>query len=127
MVQVNVQVRRYEIFVKKKHIFVCRLNGFPLDSCQLLASSLLNLIHNCYWRGIQNDGCVSADENELAEACLETLSVSKLYGKGILTYQYQHSHNFRVENVSFTSNLCCVFEDYFIVSYNVRGPTVIRL
>lgn len=58
------------------NIFVCRLNGFPLDSCQLLASSLLNLIHNCYWRGIQMDGCVSADENELAEACLETLSVS---------------------------------------------------
>ncbi|XP_037040753.1 importin-13 [Bradysia coprophila] len=51
-----------------------KLNGFPLDSCQLLASSLLNLIHNCYWRGIQSDGCMSADENELAEACLEALS-----------------------------------------------------
>ncbi|KAJ6635779.1 Importin-13 [Pseudolycoriella hygida] len=51
-----------------------KMNGFPLDSCQGIASSLLNLVHNCYWHGIQGDGCMSADENELADACLETLA-----------------------------------------------------
>lgn len=79
MVQVCCAVVGTNFFAGMKTCFLftrCRLNGFPLDNCQLLASSLLNLIHNCYWRGIQSDGCMSADENELAEACLETLSVS---------------------------------------------------
>lgn len=51
-----------------------RMEGFPLDKCQFLATSLLKLVNKCYWNSAPSDGCMSAEENELTEACLETLA-----------------------------------------------------
>lgn len=52
-----------------------RNDAFPLDKCQYLATYLLKLINKCYWNCTESDGCMSADENELSESCLETLTV----------------------------------------------------
>ncbi|GAB0088696.1 Importin-13 [Sergentomyia squamirostris] len=49
-------------------------NGHPMDSCLKFAETLLKLVNKCYWSCVQGDGCMTADENELAEVCLETLS-----------------------------------------------------
>lgn len=48
---------------------------FPLDTCTSLASSMVKLVKKCYWNCIAGDGCLSAEENELTEWCLETLTV----------------------------------------------------
>lgn len=52
-----------------------RSDGFPLDKCQFLTTSLLKLVNKCYWNSAPSDGCMSAEENELTEACLDTLTV----------------------------------------------------
>ncbi|XP_055715027.1 importin-13, partial [Phlebotomus papatasi] len=49
-------------------------NGHPMDNCLKFAETLLKLVNKCYWSCVQGDGCMSANENELAEVCLETLS-----------------------------------------------------
>ena len=56
-----------------------RNDAFDLDKCQFLATALLNLTNKCYWNSSSSDGCMSADENELTESCLEALSVSCFY------------------------------------------------
>lgn len=48
---------------------------FPLDTCTSLATSMVKLINKCYWNCMAVDGCLSAEENELTEWCLETLTV----------------------------------------------------
>lgn len=50
----------------------------PIDSCHTLVPCLLKLINKCYWpnakpSSVDDDGCMSGDENELAESCLEAL------------------------------------------------------
>ncbi|XP_011208225.2 importin-13 isoform X1 [Bactrocera dorsalis] len=50
--------------------------GFSIENCQNITAILLKLTNKCYWPCIQDadgDGCMSADENELAETCLKTL------------------------------------------------------
>ncbi|XP_054092172.1 importin-13 isoform X2 [Zeugodacus cucurbitae] len=50
--------------------------GFSIENCQNITAILLKLTNKCYWPCIQEsdgDGCMSADENELAETCLKTL------------------------------------------------------
>lgn len=62
--------------IKTKFYF--RMGGFSLDNCEVLTTALLKLINKCYWN-CSDDGCMSADENELSEACIKTLTVSKTY------------------------------------------------
>ncbi|XP_037947984.1 importin-13 [Teleopsis dalmanni] len=50
--------------------------GFPIESCQNITIILLKIVNKCYWSCVQDpdgDGCMSADENELAEISLKTL------------------------------------------------------
>lgn len=64
------------------HPFVCfvfpvdRSGSFALENCEVLTSSLLKVISKCYWTSTESDGCMSAEENELSEACIKTLTVS---------------------------------------------------
>lgn len=52
---------------------------FPLDTCVMLASSMVKLVTKCYWESMTTDGCLSAEENELTEWCLETLTVRRTF------------------------------------------------
>lgn len=64
------------IFFNTHIYFHYRNGGFPLDNCQCLATSLLKLINKCYWKSAQkDDGCMLPDEIDLAEHCLDTLTV----------------------------------------------------
>uniref|UniRef100_W8B5B8 Importin-13 n=1 Tax=Ceratitis capitata TaxID=7213 RepID=W8B5B8_CERCA len=50
--------------------------GYSIENCQNITTILLKIINKCYWPCVQDtegDGCMSADENELAETCLKTL------------------------------------------------------
>ncbi|KAH8382844.1 hypothetical protein KR009_005580 [Drosophila setifemur] len=48
--------------------------GYSIEGCVTITVVLLEVVHKCYWPCIRaGDGCMSADENELAEACLKTL------------------------------------------------------
>lgn len=50
--------------------------AFPLDTCTGMATSMVHLVKKCYWncQMPDNGGCMSAEENELTEWCLETLT-----------------------------------------------------
>lgn len=49
-------------------------NGsITLDNCQFITESFLKLINKCYWHSTEADGCMSAEANELTEACLDAL------------------------------------------------------
>ncbi|XP_053959209.1 importin-13 [Anastrepha ludens] len=53
-----------------------KIIGFSIESCQNISAILLRVTNKCYWPCVQDpdgDGCMSADENELAETCLKTL------------------------------------------------------
>ncbi|XP_065354856.1 importin-13 [Calliphora vicina] len=50
--------------------------GFSIENCVNITSILLKVVNKCYWPCTQDpdgDGCMSADENDLAETCLKTL------------------------------------------------------
>lgn len=50
--------------------------GFAIENCVNISNILLKVVNKCYWPCTQDpegDGCMSADENELAETCLKTL------------------------------------------------------
>ncbi|XP_073817967.1 importin-13-like protein cdm [Musca autumnalis] len=50
--------------------------GFPIDNCINIVDIILKIVNKCYWPCTQDpdgDGCMSADENDLAETCLKTL------------------------------------------------------
>uniref|UniRef100_A0A1B0G997 Importin-13 n=1 Tax=Glossina morsitans morsitans TaxID=37546 RepID=A0A1B0G997_GLOMM len=50
--------------------------GFSIENCQNITALLLKMVNKCYWPCVQDpdgDGCMSADENDLAEVCLKTL------------------------------------------------------
>lgn len=55
---------------------VHRSGSFALENCEVLTSSVLKVINKCYWNSTESDGCMSAEENELSEACIKTLTVS---------------------------------------------------
>lgn len=51
----------------------------------MLTNALIKLINKSYWTSAQSeDGCMSAEENELSEMCIKTLTVS-------ITYMYSIS------------------------------------
>lgn len=54
-------------------IFLFRNGGLSLDNCQFIVNSILKLVNKCYWHSTEGDGCLTAEANELAEACLDTL------------------------------------------------------
>ncbi|XP_016949181.1 importin-13 [Drosophila biarmipes] len=48
--------------------------GYSIEGCVTITAVLLEVVHKCYWPCIHaGDGCMTADENELAESCLKTL------------------------------------------------------
>ncbi|KAH8295021.1 hypothetical protein KR018_005942 [Drosophila ironensis] len=48
--------------------------GYSIEGCVTITAVLLEVVNKCYWPCIRaGDGCMSADENELAEACLKTM------------------------------------------------------
>ncbi|XP_020815162.1 importin-13-like isoform X2 [Drosophila serrata] len=48
--------------------------GYSIEGCVSITAVLLEVVHKCYWPCIRaGDGCMSADENELAETCLKTM------------------------------------------------------
>ncbi|XP_068155353.1 importin-13 [Drosophila tropicalis] len=48
--------------------------GFSIEGCVSITRVLLEVVNKCYWPCIRSgDGCMSSDENELAETCLKTL------------------------------------------------------
>lgn len=49
--------------------------GHPLDQCKPFAEMTLTVIQQCYWNNKDGDGCMSSEDIELAEACLESLVV----------------------------------------------------
>lgn len=52
-------------------------NGFPLEQCTAITNALLKVINKCYWTSSNtDDGCMSGEENELADASLKALTVS---------------------------------------------------
>lgn len=65
------------VFLVVKHFHhVHRSGSFALENCEVLTSSVLKVINKCYWNSTESDGCMSAEENELSEACIKTLTVS---------------------------------------------------
>lgn len=70
--------------------------AFPLDTCTPLATSMVKLVNKCYWNCMTTDGCLSAEENELTEWCLETLTVSRELVTNMLAsvlIQFQSLHS----------------------------------
>ncbi|EDW67091.1 importin-13 [Drosophila virilis] len=48
--------------------------GYSIESCVSICSVMLELVNKCYWPCIRSGvGCMSADENELAETCLKAM------------------------------------------------------
>ncbi|EDX12495.1 GD20201 [Drosophila simulans] len=48
--------------------------GYTIEGCVTITAVLLEVVHKCYWPCIHaGDGCMTADENELAESCLKTM------------------------------------------------------
>ncbi|XP_001359959.2 importin-13 [Drosophila pseudoobscura] len=48
--------------------------GYSLEACVTITAVLLEVVNKCYWPAVQTgDGCMSADENELAENCLKSM------------------------------------------------------
>ncbi|CAD7092399.1 unnamed protein product [Hermetia illucens] len=48
--------------------------GYQIDKCHKLTDCLLKSVNKVYWPNAHDDGCLSADENDLAEASLKTLA-----------------------------------------------------
>ena len=48
--------------------------SIPLDECIFITATILKLVSKIYWAVLENDGCLSPDESELAESCLKSLS-----------------------------------------------------
>ncbi|XP_055593351.1 importin-13 [Uranotaenia lowii] len=44
-----------------------------LDDCESMVQVLLKLIHYCYWKEPKEDGCMSQDDSDLAEAAVKVL------------------------------------------------------
>ncbi|XP_034486188.1 importin-13 [Drosophila innubila] len=48
--------------------------GYSIEECVSICAVLLELVNKCYWPCIRSGvGCMSADENELAETCLKAM------------------------------------------------------
>ncbi|EDV91246.1 importin-13 [Drosophila grimshawi] len=48
--------------------------GYSIEGCVSICEVLLELVNKCYWPCIRSGlGCMSADENELAETCLKAM------------------------------------------------------
>lgn len=48
--------------------------NIPLDECIFISAAVLKLVSKIYWAVLENDGCLSPDESELAESSLKSLS-----------------------------------------------------
>ncbi|ALC46488.1 cdm [Drosophila busckii] len=48
--------------------------GYSIEGCVTICAVMLEIVRKCYWPCIRSGvGCLSADENELAETCLKAM------------------------------------------------------
>ncbi|XP_055641378.1 importin-13 [Toxorhynchites rutilus septentrionalis] len=50
-----------------------KYGNIRLDECEAMVEVFLKVVHYCYWKEPKEDGCLSQDDNDLAEAAVKAL------------------------------------------------------